>query len=137
MHGVGFKVQIHDQTVPYYAYITYADNTTQNVALPLASLAGPAHRRLVSVLLDDPQPLLFHAEPLYRGDTSVGYLRSGSYGWTLGGAVGLAMVDAGDAAVTADWTAGAAWSVDVAGQRVPARVSLQPFYDPASSRVRV
>lgn len=103
----------------------------------LASLAGPAHRRLVSVLLDDPQPLLFHAEPLYRGDTSVGYLRSGSYGWTLGGAVGLAMVDAGDAAVTADWIAGAAWSVDVAGQRVPARVSLQPFYDPASSRVRV
>lgn len=36
VHGVGFKVQIHDQIVPYYAYITYADNTTQNVALPPA-----------------------------------------------------------------------------------------------------
>jgi len=59
----------------------------------LAALAAaPPQSRLVQVLLADPEPLLFHAEILLRDGVPVGDVRSGSYGWTLGGAVGLAMV---------------------------------------------
>ena len=71
--------------------------------MPFAQQAEPARRRLVSVVLDAPEPLLFHAEVLYRDGAAVSYLRSGSYGWTVGGAVGLAAVDAGAGEVTQDW----------------------------------
>ena len=98
--------------------------------------AGPAHRRLVQVVLADPEPLLFHAEPLLRDGTVVGYVRAASYGWTLGAAVGLAFVSA-DQPVTADWLASGRWQVDAAGTRFDAATSLRPLYDPTSARVRV
>ena len=60
--------------------------------------AGVPKRRLVQVLVKDPEPLLFHAEVVHRNGKPVGYVRAGSYGHTLGGAVGLAMVEAGAAA---------------------------------------
>ena len=70
---------------------------------PAASSAGtrcwPARqpvrrrRRLVQVRLVDPEPLLFHAEPVLRDGVVVGYVRAASYGWTLGAAVGLAYVE--------------------------------------------
>lgn len=88
---------------------------------------GVPHRRLVQVLLDDPEPLMHHAEIVLRGGAEVGYVRSASYGHTLGGAVGLAMVDAGEP-LTADWIAAGTWTVDVAGRRYPATVSLRPLY---------
>lgn len=97
--------------------------------------AGPLTRRLVQVLLADPEPLMWHAEPVLRGGKPVGYVRAASYGHTLGGAVGLAMVDADEPIDTA-WVEGAGWEVDVAGRLWPARASLRPLYDPALARVR-
>ena len=101
----------------------------------LAERENPRHDRLVQVLLSDPEPLMFGAEVLLRDGVAVGDVRSASYGWTLGGAVGIASV-AADEPVTAAWLAAASWEVDVAGVRVPATVSLRPLYDPTSARVR-
>ncbi|MEO5854377.1 MAG: FAD-dependent oxidoreductase [Nocardioides sp.] len=98
--------------------------------------AGPQNRRLVQVRLDDPEPLLFHAEPVLRDGEVVGYVRAASYGWTVGAAVALAFVEA-DQPVTADWLAAGRWQVDVAGTRHDATTSLRPLYDPTSARVRV
>ncbi len=97
---------------------------------------GPLTRRLVQVILEDPEPLLFHVEPVLRDGVAVGYIRSASYGFTLGAAVGLAMVDGAGEAVTPAWLAAGRWEVEVAGQRVPARVSLRPLLDPEAARVK-
>ncbi|CUR58294.1 FAD dependent oxidoreductase [metagenome] len=99
--------------------------------------AGGMTQRLVQVRLTDPEPLLFHAEPVHRDGEYVGYVRAASYGWTLGGAVGLAMVTAGDGLVTPDWISSGHWEVDVAGSRHAAEVSLRPLYDPTSARIKV
>jgi glycine cleavage system aminomethyltransferase T/glycine/D-amino acid oxidase-like deaminating enzyme len=97
---------------------------------------GPAWcRRLVQVLVKDPEPLLYHAEVVYRSGKAVGYVRSASYGFSLGGAVGLAMIDAGVPIDTHYLQAGE-WEVDIAGRRYPATVSLRPMYDPKMERVR-
>ena len=53
---------------------------------------GPLTKRLVQVLLRDPEPLLFHAEIVLRNGRPIGYIRAASHGHTLGGAVGLAML---------------------------------------------
>jgi glycine cleavage system aminomethyltransferase T/glycine/D-amino acid oxidase-like deaminating enzyme len=104
-------------------------------AVVAAKAAGPLTRRIVQVQLTDPAPLLFHAEIVHRNGSPVGYLRAASYGFTLGGAVGLAMIEAGEP-VTTGYIAAGDWSVDVAGQRVPAIASIRPLYDPTNARIR-
>jgi 4-methylaminobutanoate oxidase (formaldehyde-forming) len=97
--------------------------------------AGPPARRLVQVLVTDPEPMMYHAEVVYRNGAPVGYIRAASYGFTLGGAVGLAMIEAGEP-VTRGFLADGAWEVDIAGTRYPAMASLTPLYDPKGERVR-
>jgi 4-methylaminobutanoate oxidase (formaldehyde-forming) len=99
---------------------------------------GPAYdRRLLQVLVKDPEPLLYHAEVVYRNDQAVGYVRAASYGFTLGGAVGLAMIEAGEP-ITKAYLEEGAWEIDIAGKRYPLQVGLpmQPMYDPKMERVR-
>jgi 4-methylaminobutanoate oxidase (formaldehyde-forming) len=104
-------------------------------AVAARKAAGPLTRRLVQVLVKDPEPLMFHAEVVHRDGVPVGYVRSASYGFTLGGAVGLTMIEAGEP-LTQDWLDAGAWEVDVAGRRYPAVASLRPFYDPSMTRVK-
>lgn len=93
-------------------------------------------RRLVQFRLTDPEPLVFHNEPILRDGQIVGQVTSGNYGHALGGAIGLGYVpcraDEGPAELLAS-----RYSIDVAGQIVEAEASLAPMYDPTSSRVRV
>lgn len=96
---------------------------------------APLSRRLVQVLVKDPEPLLYHAEILLRDGKPLGYLRSGSYGFTLGGAVGLAMVEA-DEPVTTTYLKQGTWEVNIAGKHYPAEVSLRPLYDPKMERIK-
>ncbi len=98
--------------------------------------AGIPHKRLVCFLLEDPEPLVFHNEPIMLAGKAVGYLTSGSYGHHLGGAIGLGYVTA-DEPVTADFLAKGRFAIQVNGRSVPAKASLQGFYDPKSERMRV
>ena len=98
--------------------------------------AGGMTQRLVQLRLRDPEPLLFHAEVVYRSGVVAGYVRAASYGWTLGSAVALAFVSGAGEPVTPEWLATGEWEVDIAGVRHPAEVSLRPFYDPTSARIR-
>ena len=96
---------------------------------------GPPTRRLVQVLVKDPEPLMFHAEILLRDGKPVAEIRAASYGFTLGGAVGLAMVES-DEPIDEPTLAGSRWEVDIAGKTYPAEVSLRPMYDPDMKRVK-
>jgi heterotetrameric sarcosine oxidase gamma subunit len=97
--------------------------------------AGPLTRRIVQLQLLDPSPLLFHAEVIRRNGRPVGYIRSASYGHTLGGAVGLAMLE-GDEPITNTYLADATFTVEVAGTEFDAIASLRPLYDPTNERIR-
>ena len=104
-------------------------------AVLTAKAAGPPTRRLVQVQVLDPEPLMFHGEVVHRNGVPLGYVRAASYGFTLGGAVGLAMVEAGEP-VTAAYLREATWEVDIAGRRYPAITSLRPLYDPTNERIK-
>jgi len=78
--------------------------------------------------------MMYHAEIVYRDGIEVGEVRSASYGHTLGGAVGLAMVEG--EAVNQAWLDAGRWEVDIAGKKYPAVVSFRPMYDPAMERVK-
>lgn len=97
--------------------------------------AGPLHKRLVQILVGDPEPMLFHAEVVTRDGVNAGYVRAASYGHTLGGAVGLVMVEAKEP-ITQAYLDGGRWEVDVAGTRYPAKLSLRPLYDPDNAKIK-
>ena len=101
----------------------------------LRKKAEPLMRRLIQVRVKDPEPMMFHAEILHRNGIPVADIRAASYGHTLGGAVGLAMVEA-EEAIDRAWLEDGAWEVDIAGTLYPAVVSLRPMYDPAMERVK-
>lgn len=93
-------------------------------------------RRLVQFQLGDPEPLLYHAEPILRDGKLVGHLASGGYGHHLGAAVGLGYVACAPGETQADMLA-SRYEIDVAGRRVPAIASFKPLYDPAGTRIRL
>ena len=98
--------------------------------------AGPLTRRIVQLLVKDPEPLMFHAEVVRRNGKAVGYIRAASYGHTLGGAVGLMMVEAGEP-IDQKYLDAGTWEVEIAGKIYPAVASLKPFYDPANERIKM
>ncbi|HEY8094226.1 MAG TPA: glycine cleavage T C-terminal barrel domain-containing protein, partial [Acidimicrobiales bacterium] len=104
-------------------------------AVEARKAAGPLTRRLLQVLVTDPEPQMFHAEVVHRDGAPVGYIRAASYGHTLGGAVGLAMIEAGQP-ITGAYVDAGTWEVDIAGRRYPALASIKALYDPDMKRVR-
>ena len=90
--------------------------------------------RLVQFKLTDPEPLLYHNEPILRDGEIVGYTSSGAYGHHLGGAIGMGYIPCeGESA--ADVLA-SSYEIDVMGTRVKAEASLKPMYDPTSERTK-
>lgn len=91
-------------------------------------------RRMVQFLLRDPEPLLYHNEPILRDGEIVGHLTSGAYGHHLGGAIGLGYVPC--PGESADAVLASRYEIDVAGTRVAAEASLKPLYDPRGEKTR-
>ena len=78
---------------------------------------------------------MFHAEVVRRDGVPVGYIRAASYGFTLGGAVGLAMIEA-DVPIDAAWIEAGEWTVEIADRIWPARASLRPLFDPTNEKIK-
>ena len=93
-------------------------------------------RRLVALALEETDPLLYHNEPIWRDGELVGRITSGMFGHTVGAALGLGYITNRDGVASAEWIRAGRYEVEVAMQRVPARISLRPFYDPSGERVR-
>jgi len=91
-------------------------------------------RRMVQFLLQDPLKLAYHNEPIYRDGKIVSIVTSGNYGHSLGGPVAMGYVPCAGESVQ-DVLA-SHYEIDIAGQRVPAKASVAPMYDPKSAKMR-
>ena len=79
--------------------------------------------------------MLYHGEVVWRDNKRIGYVRAGSYGFTLGGAVGLVMLEGGEV-ITRAYIQDATWEVEIAGERYPAKISIRPLYDPGMKKIK-
>jgi len=80
--------------------------------------------------------LLYHNEPVWRDGVIVGETSSGMYGHTLEQSLGMGYVTNPDGATDAAFVGTGKYEIEVAGERIPALASLQPWYDPKSLRVK-
>ncbi len=96
--------------------------------------AAGLKRRLGIFVLEDPEPVLWGSELIYREGQPVGYTTSGSYGHTVGGGIGMGYINHAGG-VTPEFLKAGRYEVGVNGRRVPARLHLRAPYDP--DRVRI
>jgi 4-methylaminobutanoate oxidase (formaldehyde-forming) len=102
----------------------------------LEAVSGrPLGKRLAGFCTDDPSAVLLGRETILRDGVPVGYLSSGGFGYTLNAGVGLGYVRNADG-VSREWLEAGHYELVVAGETVPARISLRPFFDPEGKRVR-
>lgn len=101
-----------------------------------AKAAGP-RRKLVSLVLDDPDPMMWGGELVLRDGEAVGQVTSAAWGETVGACVSLAYVRRRDnSPVTKDYLEDGAYQVNVGGTLCPATLHLRSPYDPAGMRIR-
>jgi heterotetrameric sarcosine oxidase gamma subunit len=105
-------------------------------AVEKARADGP-RRRLVSVVLADPDVLAWGGELLLRDGEPAGEVTAAAWGESVGRTVGLAYLrdPAGDL-VTPGFVGGGRYEVNVGGRLVPATVGLRPPYDPDGRKIR-
>jgi 4-methylaminobutanoate oxidase (formaldehyde-forming) len=93
-------------------------------------------RRLAVLTLDDPEPLMYHNEPILRDGELVGRITSAMFGHTIGRSIGLGYVRRSDGLVTPDWLAAGHYEIEVATARHAATASFRAPYDPTNARIR-
>jgi sarcosine dehydrogenase len=79
--------------------------------------------------------VLLGRETILRDGEPVGYLTSGGYGYTVGKGIGLGYVRNAEG-VSDGFLEDGNYSLVVAMKEVPARLSMEPLYDPRSERVK-
>lgn len=94
----------------------------------------PLGKRFVGFSVADPEVVLLGRETIYRDGAPVGYLSSGGWGYTVGKAIGYGYVRNPDG-VADGWLMAGRYELEIACERVPATLSLEPFYDPRGTRV--
>jgi heterotetrameric sarcosine oxidase gamma subunit len=105
-------------------------------AVERARERGP-RRRLVSLVLGDPEPMLWGGELVLRDGAAAGQVTSAAWGEALGACVALAYLwDPAGGPVTREFAGSGCYQVNVNGELWPAAVSLAPPFDPAGARVR-
>jgi 4-methylaminobutanoate oxidase (formaldehyde-forming) len=123
--GLGFVCDL-DKEIPF---------TGRDAIMKQKESGSWKSKRMVQFLLQDPEAILYHHEPILRDGVMVGHLTSGNYGHTLGGAVGLGYVYHDDG-IDADYIGSGKFEIDVGGDRIPAKASLSAMYDPKAERMR-
>jgi glycine cleavage system aminomethyltransferase T len=78
---------------------------------------------------------LYHNETIVMDGEIVGYLTSGMYAHSLGGAIGMGYINR--PGINADALAGANFEIEIARTRFSASASLKAFYDPKGERMKV
>ena len=91
-------------------------------------------RLLVTFVLEDSGPVLWGSEPIFRNGQAVGYTTSGSYGHTLGAAVGMGYVKCQDG-VSPDFIREGHYEINVSGKRFPAAAYLKAPFDPERKKI--
>ncbi len=92
-------------------------------------------KRLVQFRMKDPDaPFLFHNEPIWQGDSIVGDISSGAYGYRVQASLGMGYVYH-EGGVDKDYLESNHFQVEVAWQRYEVQAQLLPWYDPKRIKI--
>jgi 4-methylaminobutanoate oxidase (formaldehyde-forming) len=102
----------------------------------LGAQAAKPLPRLLAGFTVDPAVVLLGRETIYRDGKRVGWLASGGFGYTVGRSIGYGYVRDAEAGVDREKVLSGRYELEVATERVPATVFLDPLVDPAMARIK-
>ncbi|HEY9550226.1 MAG TPA: aminomethyltransferase family protein, partial [Kiloniellaceae bacterium] len=125
---------------PVEAGLAWAVKLKQNIdfkgrAAIEAQVSGGVKKMLACFTVEDPEVVLLGRETIYRDGERVGWLTSAGFGHTVGKPIGYGYLRNPAGVDEAYLTAGS-YELEVASERVPCTLHLQPLYDPAMTRVK-
>jgi dimethylglycine oxidase len=133
----GYRSSAVDMTSehdPYEAGLGFAVRMDKGDFVGRDALIGKSadtvERRLVPLLIDDPDAVVMGKEPVHVDGRSVGYVTSAGFGYTIDSAIAYAWLPARAA------RPGQPVSIRYFGADVPARVVEEPLFDPEMRRLR-
>jgi len=124
MAGLGFAVKLR-KNIPF-----------QGREALEAQREGRLPRLLAGFTVADPEVVLLGRETIYRDGRRVGWLSSGGWGYTLRLNIGYGYVRDQENGVDADMILSGSYELEVATERVPAAVFLEPLHDPGMNRIK-
>ena len=133
-HDIAAEDNLIEAGLSFIAKPNAGDFIGKDAFLYAKSQGLPA-RRLVQFKLDDPEPLLYHNEPIVMNEDIVGYLSSAMYGHSLGRAIGMGYVKA--PALTTEKLNNANFEIEIATERYSAQASLRSLYDPNNEELKL
>jgi glycine cleavage system aminomethyltransferase T len=112
---------------PYEAGLGFAVKLAKENFLGRDALQpGEPKRRLTCLTLDD---TVMGKEPVFDGDTCVGYVTSAAFGHTIGKGIAYAWLPA-------EFTPGQTVHIGYFDRRIEATVAEEPLFDPKMTRLR-
>jgi 4-methylaminobutanoate oxidase (formaldehyde-forming) len=92
-------------------------------------------RKMLATFTVDPEVNLLGRETIYRNGERCGWLSSGGFGHSVGKSIGMGYIRNPDG-VTRDHVLSGTYELEVATERMPAEVTLEPLHDPGNARIR-
>ncbi len=87
-------------------------------------------RTLVPLVLREKGAVVSGREPVFSGSTAIGYVTSAAYGYTIDAGIAYAWVPAEYA------SPGTELDIAYFGETIPARVAVEPLFDPMMTRLK-
>ncbi len=115
---------------PAESGVTWAMDKTKSFLGKDAALAAPLRKKVVTLQFTDPTSVVYGWEPVVMGESTVGYIAGGEYGYSVGSFIAHAFVDADRVEI------GAAVEVQATGVRHSATIVKGPLFDPSNERIK-
>jgi len=124
---------MHTEHRPAEAGVAFAVKMNKNAFRgrdALESNGRQATHRLACLRLDDVSAVMMGKEPVFQGDSVVGYVTSAGMGYSVGESLAYAWIPA-------DLESGDSVAIESFGESHSAHVVPEPRWDPAGARLRV
>ena len=101
----------------------------------MAQRQAPLSKRLACFVVDDPDVILLGRETIFRDGRQAGWLTSAGWGYTIGANIGYGYVR-DQKGVDDAMLDGGQYALEVAGVRVPCRLTRRALVDPENLRIK-
>jgi len=101
----------------------------------IAQKEKPLGKSLACFTLADSEVVLLGRETIYRNGERAGWLSSGGWGYTVNTNIGFGYVRNAEG-VDHDYLTSASYELEVASERLPCELQLQPLYDPKMLKLK-
>ena len=131
---------ITPDTTPYEAGLGFAVKLNKDDFIGKASLVKQKQegikQKLVIFTIDNPEPLIYHDEPIYCNGRIVGENTHGSYAHVTGHSIGMVYLSNEDG-ITDKWIMEGKYEIEVEDKLYPITIHLKAPYDPEGKSIKV